>query len=134
MSVKFASIRRILIVDDEPSVCQMVERLLEKFKGLEFRMALTGQDALLIADDFDPESEPTIPSFSSWDLIGRFDSSGLRDRNEHKRISYCPKPNLVRRSLQIGMFYEHTVRRYPSIQNPFTTRLPLTADTRFIVI
>lgn len=63
---------RVLIVDDQPDVVELLTLLVERF-GHRCRMAFTGDEALLIADEFKPEVvllDLGLPDRSGYD-VGR---------------------------------------------------------------
>ena len=69
---------RILVVDDEPSICELISTSL-KFVGFDVRTAATGSQALTVAEEFKPHAmilDVMLPDVDGFEVCRRIRNEG----------------------------------------------------------
>lgn len=69
---------RILVVDDEPSICELISTSL-KFVGFDVRTAATGSQALTVAEEFKPHAmilDVMLPDLDGFEVCRRIRNEG----------------------------------------------------------
>src|SRR5947209_20289497 len=71
------SARRVLVVDDEQTIAEVVSRYLER-AGYETRQAFAGPDAVAAVEAWDPDLvvlDVMLPGFDGLEVMGRIQES-----------------------------------------------------------
>jgi two-component system OmpR family response regulator len=72
--------KRILIVDDEPNINDLISTSL-KFSGFDVRSAMNGAQALAIAEEFKPHAlvlDVMMPGMNGFEVCGKLRKDGLK--------------------------------------------------------
>ena len=75
-----SDLKRILVVDDEPSINDLIATSL-KFSGFEVRSAMNGAEALTIAEEFRPHAlvlDVMMPGMNGFEVCERLRKDGLK--------------------------------------------------------
>ncbi|NUT17670.1 MAG: response regulator transcription factor [Hamadaea sp.] len=69
---------RVLVVDDEPNICALLQATL-RLTGFDVRVAENGRDALIIAEEFQPELvvlDVMLPDMDGFQIASKLRSDG----------------------------------------------------------
>ncbi|MHA2789802.1 response regulator transcription factor [Corynebacterium sp. S7] len=70
---------KVLVVDDEPNIVELLTVSL-KFQGFEVESASSGQEALRIAREFNPDAyilDVMMPNMDGFELLGKLRAEGI---------------------------------------------------------
>jgi two-component system, OmpR family, response regulator ResD len=79
--------RRVLVVDDEHTIAEVVARYLER-AGYETRQAFAGPEAVAAVESWDPDLvvlDVMLPGFDGLEVMGRVQDSRSRRREDESR-------------------------------------------------
>jgi len=96
--------REVLIVDDEEDLGFSLALSLE-LAGYQVRTAFTGQDALSLVDDHEPDAivlDLRLPDIDGWDLLGRLRTAGRFPRIPVVVVSASVDPATTARAADLG--------------------------------
>jgi two-component system OmpR family response regulator len=71
-------VQRLLVVDDEPTIVSLLSASL-RFVGFDVRTAATGQEALKIAEQYEPELvvlDVMLPDYDGFEVVRRLRAGG----------------------------------------------------------
>jgi DNA-binding response OmpR family regulator len=108
--------QRILIVDDEPNIAASLEFLLQR-GGYEVRVAHDGEDALALAESFDPELvllDVMMPKLNGYEVCQR-----LRQRKSGAAVKIVM---LTARGREVDLEKGRALGADLYVTKPFSTR------------
>ena len=96
--------RRVLVVDDEPYVLELIVTRLE-LAGFDVRQSRNGEDALARLSDFKPEAmvlDINMPVLDGFGVLARMKALGLSDKVPTMVLTARNSGDDVARAIQLG--------------------------------
>jgi CheY-like chemotaxis protein len=96
--------RKVLVVDDEPDVL-LATRLLLQTAGYSVLEARTGEEALALVEEAEPDAmflDLRMPDMDGWDVLEELGARGHLERVPVIVLSAHGSPGRVERSVELG--------------------------------
>jgi CheY-like chemotaxis protein len=96
--------RKVLVVDDEPDIL-LATRLLLQSAGYSVVEAKTGEEALTLMKEVEPDAvflDLRMPGMDGWDVLEELGARGYLERVPVIVLSAHGSPDRVERSVELG--------------------------------